>query len=114
MAIENVIGGGANAGLTETGISAAGTAQATATQLKAEHSEVTTVASGAGVILSSLFATGQEQTVFNATSTALKVYPPSGFQINSLVVNSAITLAPQTGVMFKCISTSRIFGVLSA
>lgn len=114
MAIQNVIGGGANAGLTATSISAAGTTQATATQLTASDSEVTTVASNSGVVLSSLIAPGEQQSVFNAGLNALKVYPPTGMNFNSLPANSAITLATNTGVLLRCVSTARIFGVLSA
>lgn len=114
MAITNLIGGGVGAGIVGTAVSAAGTTQATATELTAEHSEVTTVASGAGVILSKLLAPGEEQTVFNVGANPLKVYPQTSMQINALTVNSAMTLATNTGVLFKCISTTRVFGVLSA
>jgi hypothetical protein len=47
-------------------ISAAGTTQATATELAAADTEVTTVAAGAGVITSQYIASGDTQTVFNA------------------------------------------------
>ena len=114
MAFVNYIGGGDGAGLTGTGISAAGTTQATATTLRAQENEVTTVASGAGVVMDPLLSASEIQTVFNASSTALKVYPPSGMQINGLPSNTAMILAPNTGVMFRCVSSTRIFGVLSA
>lgn len=99
---------------TETAISAAGTTQGTATELSAADSEVTTVASGAGVVLSSKLAPGDTQSVFNAGANALKVYPTSGMKINSLSANAPMLLATNTGCIFKCISTTRIFGVLSA
>ena len=110
----NVIGGAAAAGLTGTSISAAGTTQATATQLYAEDNEVSTVASGAGVVMNALIQPGEMQTVFNVGSNPLKVYPPSGLGINALSANAAITLAVNTGIMLKCVSTTRVFGVLSA
>lgn len=99
---------------TATSISAAGTTQGTATELVAADSEITTVASGSGVILSSLLSAGDQQTVFNAGANAMKVYPPSGFMINSLSTNAPMLLSVNTGCIFKCISTTRVFGVLSA
>lgn len=110
----NVIGGAEAAGLTATGVSAAGTTQATATQLYAEDSEVTTVASGAGVVMNALIQPGESQTVFNVGANPLKVYPPSGKSINAMSANAAMTLATNTGCLLKCISTTRVFGVLSA
>ena len=97
-----------------TSISAAGTSQGTATELTAADNEVTTVSAGAGVVLSSKLAPGDEQSVFNAGANPLKVYPPSGMKINSLAANASMNLAVNTGVLFKCVSTTRVFGVLSA
>ena len=99
---------------TATAVSAAGTTQGTATELTAADNEITTVGAGAGVILSSKLAPGDEQSVFNAGANAVKVYPPTGFKINALTANAAMTLATNTGCIFKCISTTRVFGVLSA
>ena len=99
---------------TEASISAAGTTQGTATELKAADNEITTVASGAGCVLSSAIASGDTQTVFNAGANAVKIYPPSGMQINALAANLPMTLGINTGVMFKCISSTRIFAILSA
>ena len=114
MALANVIGGGVGAGLVATSVSAAGTTQGTATELSSQDSEITTVEDGAGVILSKLIVAGEEQTVFNAGANALKVYPPSGMSFNGLSANTHMTLAVNTGVLFKCVSSTRIFGVLSA
>lgn len=97
-----------------TSITAAGTTQGAATELTAADSEVTTVAAGAGVALSSKLAAGDAVSVFNAGANPLKVYPPSGMKINALAANAAMTLATNTGCIFKCVSTTRVFGVLSA
>ena len=97
-----------------TSVSAAGTTQGTATELTAADSEVTTVTSGAGVVLSSDGAAGDTQTVFNAGANALKVYPPSGMKINNLPADQPMLLATNTGCLFKFVSSTRIFGVLSA
>ena len=99
---------------TGTSISAAGTTQGTATELTAADNELTTVAAGAGVALASALAAGDSQTVFNAGANAVKVYPPSGMRINALAANAPMTLATNTGCFFKCVSTTRVFGVLSA
>lgn len=98
----------------ETSISAAGTTQGTATELKAADNEITTAASGSGVILSSSLSSGDSQTVFNAGANAVKVYPPSGMKINALATNNPMLLAVNTGCFFKCVSSTRVFGVLSA
>lgn len=97
-----------------TSVSAAGTTQATATELTAADSEVTTVASGAGCVLSSKLAPGDSQTVFNAGANALKIYPTAGMKINALSANAPMLLATNTGCIFHCVSTTRVFGVLSA
>ena len=99
---------------TATSVSAAGTTQGTATELTAADNELTTVAAGSGVALASAIAAGDSQTVFNAGANAVKVYPPSGMKINALAANAPMLLATNTGCIFKCVSTTRVFGVLSA
>ena len=99
---------------TATALSAAGTTQGTATELTAADNELTTVAAGAGVALASALASGDQQTVFNAGANAVKVYPPSGMSINAMPANAPMVLAKNTGCLFKCVSTTRVFGVLSA
>ena len=99
---------------TATSISAAGTTQVTATELTASDNELTTVGAGSGVALASAIATGDSQTVFNAGANAVKVYPPVGMKINALATNAPMLLATNTGCLFKCISTTRVFGILSA
>ena len=97
-----------------TSISAAGTTQGTATELTAADSEITTAGAGAGVVLSASLASGDSQTVFNAGANAVKVYPPSGMKINALAANAPMLLATNTGCLYKCVSTTRVFGILSA
>ena len=114
MAFQMALGSGTDSGLVATAVSAAGTTQGTATTLTAQCSTVTTVASGAGVILHPLLASAEEQVVFNGGANALKVYPVSGMQINALPVNTAMLLGTNTGCIFKCVSSTQVFGVLSA
>lgn len=95
-------------------VSAAGTNQATATELTAADNDVTTAAANSGVVLSSKLAPGDCQWVLNSGANPLNVYPPSGMKINQLASNVAIVLNVNTAAMFKCISTSKVIGVLSA
>ena len=95
------------------GISAAGTTQATATELINGLNEVTTVASGAGVVLFSADS-GTFQAVYNAGANQLKVYPPVGYKINSLPINTAMILGTGTSCEFWFLSTTKIIGNLSA
>ncbi len=99
---------------TQASVSATGTNQATATELTAADNEITTVATGTGVVLSSAGSAGDLQSVFNAGVNPLKVYPPSGLKINALPADAAMVLSTNTGCLFKFISSTRIFGVLSA
>ena len=99
---------------TAASVSAAGTTQGTATELTATDNEVSTVAANSGVVLASKLAPGDEQTVYNAGANPLKVYPPSGMKIRPLAANAAMTLAVNCGCLFKCVSTTTIYGILSA
>ena len=101
-------------GAVATGLVATGTVRTDALALQADTAVMGTVASGTGVILSQFLSPGEEQSVFNAGANALKVYPPTGFQINALATNAPMLLATNTGCLFKCISTTRVFGILSA
>ena len=98
----------------QTSLTASGTTQGTALELVNETSDVTTVASGAGVVLSSKLTPGDTQYVFNAGANSLKVYPPSGMKINSLATDASMTLGTSTGCLYKCVSTTRVMAVLSA
>ena len=98
----------------KTSISAAGTTQGTATELTSADNEVTTVADGAGVVLYSNATAGDTQSVFNAGSNPLRVYPPTSQRINGLPLNLHMTLGLNTGVILKKVSATRWFGVLSA
>lgn len=95
-------------------ISAAGTTQSDATELTNADNEITTVVSGSGVVLYSNATAGDTQSVFNAGSNPLKVYPPSGQRINGLPLNAHMYLGLNTGVILKKVSATRWFGVLSA
>lgn len=85
--------------LYTTGISAAGTTQATATLLSSPINNVTTVASGSGVILP-FVAPGYEILVFNSGANSVKVYPSTGSQLNVLGTNNGALLATNTSATY--------------
>lgn len=90
-----------------TGLTAAGTTQATALALAKQVNVVTTVAAGSGVILAALtFVAGLcvEIIIINAGANALLAYPPSGATINALAVNVAFSVAAGAIARFYQIS----------
>ena len=105
-----------NLGTQDVGISitAAGTTQATAKLLINGVNTVTTVASGAGVVLFPPSGPGVFQLVYNGGANALKVYPSLGYQINALGANNAMVLATGTAVEFWVVSDSQVVAFLSA
>lgn len=117
---KRIMGGGISAGAAKaingdirTGISAAGTTQGTATELTAAENYVSTVASGAGVKLLSC-EISDEQGVYNAGANALTLYPDSGSKINGGAANGSISLATNTYIRFKRLTSTQWVGLLSA
>ncbi len=98
---------------TDTGVSAAGTTQGTAQLLVKSMTVLSTVASGAGVLLLPNLI-GVPQMVYNGGANACKVYPPSGYSINQLSANTALTLPINTAVMFWTVSSTQLVAFLSA
>lgn len=118
----DMMGGGLSAGQATaingtqaTSVSAAGTLQTDATALVASDSIVSTVGSGAGVIVPNTDV-GDSMWIYNAGANGLKVYPPaSGSQkFNQLSANAAFTLAVNTGCLVKRVSTTQWIALLSA
>ena len=52
--------------------------------------------------------------IYNGGANPLKVYPPSGAQINALGTNQPMTLPVRTACEFYCLTTTLWTGVLSA
>jgi hypothetical protein len=73
-----------------TGISAAGTVQGNATAITKDFNVVSTVASGAGVILP--VVAGLRMAVVNTSANALLVYPGTNGVINSQAANASYSL----------------------
>jgi len=67
-----------------TALTAAGTTQSTAYECTNALNAFGTVAAGSGAILDSNSAAGDSQLVYNGGANALRVYPPSGAQVNGL------------------------------
>ncbi len=86
-------------------VTAAGTTQATATALESEWNAVITVPANAGVVLDG-FNTGVSTLVINRGANTLKVYPPSGMQIDALGTNNAYSLSSGKCQIFNQISDS--------
>jgi hypothetical protein len=80
---------------------AAGTTQATGTQLGNAINLITTVPASTGVVLPAAII-GLRIVVRNAGANALNVYPATGAQINALGVNAAYSLATNTSIEFFC------------
>ena len=96
----------------ESGLTATGTNQATAYALTAADNEFTTVASGTGAVLYG-GTPGDSQLVFNGGANTLKIYPPSGSQINGLTTNLGVLIPTGTSCIFKCLTSTRWTGILS-
>lgn len=116
------MGGGISAGTSKAmggslalTVSAAGTTIATATDLGASKNVVTTVsASTAGVQLADMVA-GESQTVYNATTTPVKVYPgATTVGINQVGVGNAVYLPGYTFCEFHAVSATLVLANLSA
>lgn len=93
-----------------TGISAAGTNQATATALTKEINVVTTVSSGQGVVLPTATA-GMMLIINNRSATALNVYPASGGSINDLSTNIAYSHDAGASLQYYATSSSQWYTV---
>lgn len=98
----------------DTGISAAGTNQATCTQLVSDLSNVTTVASGTGVCLPPTVA-GAKFTVHTSGANSLLIYAnPGGGTLNGQGATAAITLVNTAGAapgsrVINCYSSTLCF-----
>ena len=97
-----------------TGLTATGSDQSGAYEVTFAKNAFTTVAASTGAVLDSDAAPGDSQLVYNGGANVLRVYPPSGAQINGLGTNNAMLLATNTACEFFCLTTTLWTGVLSA
>ncbi len=119
---KNVMGGGFSAGQARslngnnvnTAVTATGTTRATGTALTADVNVVSTATSLQGVVLYQ-GVPGDSQIVYNATTAAITVYPPSALVgINQLGVGNGFVLAPYTAVDIYMLTSTQYVGFLSA
>lgn len=96
--------GGATAGLTATG-----TTQGTALALTQQNNEITTVASGTGVILPATSNAGRTTLVVNGGVNDLFVYPPIGATIDNNAANVGVVVRAGNRSTFIAISTTKYY-----
>jgi len=89
-----------------TGIAAAGTEQANATVITKEINVVSTVESGAGIVLPTAVA-GMVITITNTSANSLLVYPAANGIINSLSANAALTQVTNATLQFVAPTTTQ-------
>lgn len=100
-------------GNVHSSVTAAGTSQSDATALTASVNVITTAAAGSGVRLPAMNI-GDDVWVLNLGAGACVVYPATGERINSVATNSGFVLSPNTAVIVKKFTTTRLVGILSA
>ena len=118
---KNMMGAGLSAGKVRnlngttfnTSITAAGTTQATATALTADINTIGTATAAQGVILYN-GVIGDSQDIYNDTTVAVYVYPPTGGNVNQLAANAGFALAGKTAVTVKKVTATQWIGFLSA
>ncbi len=95
-------------------ITAAGTTQGGAAALEGDVNIVSTATTGQGVRLSAYAIQGDSQIVYNNTSADIKVYPPTGGNVNQLSANAGFVLAPYTAVNVYKVTGTQYVGFISA
>ena len=96
--------------VAQTGVSAAGNSQATATQLVADCAVVSTVSASQGVIIQNRPGFGA---VANTSGTTLTVYPPVGSNFNGGTTNAGLSVASNKAMVWFTAGLT-IFAVVSA
>jgi hypothetical protein len=100
-------------GTVDGAVSAAGSDQAGATLLTADHSLVTTISAGQGVRLPSMTVRDSMSVANGHATEALLVYPPSGWAINGAAANGPMSLPPRKGAAFKCVGATDLMAIYS-
>ena len=94
----------------QTGISAAGSTQGTGTALANTVNIVSTVASGAGVVLPTAVA-GMTVYITNTSANSLLVYPATGAVINELSTNAGYSQATKATIHYVAASSTQWYSV---
>jgi hypothetical protein len=106
----NVIANSYHIRSVNAAVSAAGTTQGTGTALTREFNRVSTVASGAGVVLPTAVA-GMAIVITNTSANSLLVYPASGAQINALAANVAYTQTTLATLQYVALTATQWYTV---
>ena len=104
-------------GDTQTGVTAAGTTQATAQAVYGDNVVVAVCAAGAGVIPSTNnagFGPGDEIFISNQGANACLVYPPVGGQINALGTNAGFSLTAAKSMILRSVGNGQMYALMSA
>lgn len=96
-----------------TGLTAAGSTQATALALAAANNFVSTAAASTGVILPP-GNVGDAVFVFNGGANSLTVYPPVGGTINNLSANTGLAVATLKSGLYVYSGALTVASLLSA
>ena len=101
------LGSLANSGASgaATGLTAAGTTQATAYAISSSSSQFTTVPAGSGAILGQV-PVGGSVTIYNDGANALSVYPPSGAAFANQAANSPSSVPAGASAIYRRLSTN--------
>ncbi len=118
---KDIVSGGTSAGSAQAmngrvgaGLTATGTIITDALDLLATVNVVTTVGAGSGVQLPSMMI-GDQCEVYNNGANSLKIYPDqSTVAINQGIAGASVTLATNTGMMFRKTTATQIWAFLSA
>ena len=98
-------------GFGDVTVTPAGTTQATATTLPADHNFCPTVTANSGVILKAANG-GALFTVGNGdTANTLCIYPPVGASINGSAANTPLCLPKQRAAVFYYVDATHINGI---
>lgn len=89
---------------------AAGMTAADALQLTADWNLVATVAAGSGVQIL-LLKPGNDIEVYNSGANNLKIYPPTGLQIDALGVDQPYVLAAGKLRIFQCWGLTQLYSL---
>jgi len=96
-----------------TGVSAAGTTQATATSLTANVNVIGTAAASSGVVVPASEA-GDVIEVYNQGANALAVYPPGSEIIDALSASASFAVGAGKAATFRKVSATTWVSLLGA
>ena len=97
-----------------TGLTAAGTTQATALALNNQYNVVSTVAANSGTVLPAPGAGGLIVTINNRGANTLNVYPNSGATIDALAANAATTVPANGQLIIEAASATQWYTLFNS